>query len=253
MLGGQTERSSYSAIKEFRIDGHVHVHACYDEEVFLTAAHRNLSADERGCAVIMLAEMAGANVFARWQAGAGRWTCTPTGEDYSIVLGDRLLVIAGRQIVTAERVEVLAQFTTRTFADGLPLETTIEEILQSAALPVLPWGVGKWWGGRGRRVREVVERYPVFLGDNAGRPTGWPTPRLFRGRLVLPGSDPLRLASQQQMAGSYGFMLPGPFVRERPGEQIRRALQAGRRILPVGRRTGVLVFLVQQIGLRARR
>src|SRR4051794_39643129 len=142
-----------------------------------------------GFPTLLLAEMSGANVFARWQSGRAAWSVRRTQEQESLILGDKLLVIAGRQIVTAERIEVLALLTSETFEEGRPLDETIQRTKLAGALVVLPWGVGKWCGARGRSVANAAIRYAVQLGDNGGRPLGWPRPVLFREHCVLPGSD----------------------------------------------------------------
>ena len=74
------------------------------------------------------------------------------------------------------------------------------------ALPVLPWGFGKWLGICGPLIaEEIATARPgeLFLGDNSGRPAMSPRPRLFaraeaRGLAVLPGSDPLPFAGGRE-------------------------------------------------------
>jgi hypothetical protein len=235
------------------IDGHVHVHACYDEAAFLSSALRRLRGYGEGFPTLMLAEIAGTNVFARWRDGGGPWQASTTAESSSLVLDGRLLVIAGRQIVTSEGVELLAQCSSEGFADGLPLNETIASVLAAGGLAVLPWGVGKWLGRRGALVAEARTRFPVLLGDNAGRPTLWPRPALFRDRLVLLGTDPLALPSQQGVAGSYGFALSTAMDPQFPARSLRNALVNGAIVTPLGRRVGILGFLRQQLGLRLAR
>jgi hypothetical protein len=237
-------------MRSLLVDGHVHVHACFDEAVFLHAAEQNLRTAVEGFLVLMLAEITGHDVFARWRAGQCAWPVQPTAEDCSLRLADRLLVIAGRQVVSAEGVEVLAQCTAAHFADGQPLDETIREILAAGALAVLPWGVGKWLGRRGELVAEAAARYPVLLGDNAGRPALWPFPARLRGLPVLPGTDPLALPSQQAVVGSYGFALTAPIDPDYPARSICQALTDRTPVTPQGRRVSLLTFLRQQIGLR---
>lgn len=237
-------------IKQFLIDGHVHVHPSYDEDAFLTSAHENLTQFGNGFPVLLLTEISGVNVFAKWQSGDCPWSASPTGEGFSLLLGDRMLAISGRQIVTAEGVEVLAQFTTQEFQDRRPLDETIDQVLKAGALATLPWGFGKWLGRRGREVARTIESYPVLLGDNAGRPPFWPKPSLFNKRLTLPGTDPLRMKSQQSLAGTYGFALAGHFDLKQPGTQILEVLRGIDVIEPFGHRVSAFGFLRQQIGLK---
>jgi len=239
------------------VDGHVHIHTCYDETVFLHAAERNLRMAGEGLPTLMLAEMKEDNVFARWHAGQCPWPVQTTGEDSSLYLADRLLLLAGRQVVSAEGVEVLAQCTAARFADGLPLEETISEILAAGALAVLPWGAGKWLGRRGRLVAEAAARFPILLGDNAGRPSLWPFPARFQTRRtgpVLPGTDPLALASQQTVVGSYGFSLTASIDPDCPARSLRKALTTDDTpVQPLGRRASLFTFFRRQLGLRMRR
>jgi len=167
-------------------------------------------------------------------------------------LGGRLLVIAGRQIVSLERIEVLAVDCRENIPNGLTLDATIAAMQEmGGAVPVLPWGVGKWSGERGRLVANAAARYSLLLGDNAGRPFGWPRPALFQQYVVLPGTDPLRLRSEQERVGIYGFMLEGRFDFERPAAGVVNALQNLTQSPPVfGNRVGPYGFLRQQLGLR---
>jgi hypothetical protein len=130
---------------------------------------------------------------------------------------DALLLVAGRQIVTAERLEVLALGCAHEFPDGGPIREVIRAVVDRGALAVIPWGFGKWIGRRGRIVRDLVEHAggaPLFLGDNGGRPGVWPRPAVMawaetQGVRVLGGSDPLPLPHHATRAGSYGFILNG--------------------------------------------
>ena len=238
-------------IKRLLVDGHVHFHENYDEAAFLEAAHANLSRHGPGFPTLLLAEMPGQQMFARWRGGGARWPVTVTREPSSLVLGSSLLVIAGRQITTAERIEVLAVACIENIANGVALDATIGAIQDAGAVPVLPWGVGKWLGERGRLVANAAARYNLLLGDNAGRPFGWPRPALFQQHVVLPGTDPLWLKTEQERVGTYGFVLEGHFDSDRPAAGVVNALQNLKQSPPVfGNRVGPYGFLRQQFGLR---
>jgi hypothetical protein len=238
-------------INRLLIDGHVHVHDNYDESAFLRAAYTNLSRHGEGLPTLLLTEMPGQQVFARWRSGNAAWPVNLTREPSSLVLGGRLLVIAGRQIVTLERIEVLAVGCRENIPNGLTLDATIAAMQEMGAVPVLPWGVGKWSGERGRLVANAAARYSLLLGDNAGRPFGWPRPALFQQYVVLPGTDPLRLRSEQERVGIYGFVLEGHFDSERPAAGVVNALQnLTQSPTAFGNRVGPCGFLRQQLGLR---
>ncbi|MEX0744687.1 MAG: hypothetical protein WD118_03720 [Phycisphaeraceae bacterium] len=255
------------------VDAHVHLHrrfklsTMFDHaaaNVVYTAARMHLRHDTAG--VLMLTESAGVDRFGeimrRLNGFIGHWQVLACDENESLQLqstGHRLILIAGRQIVTHERLEVLALGTRRRIEDGQPIETVVQEVRRAGALPVLPWGLGKWLGLRGRTVRRLLESplsEALFLGDNGGRPRHWPTPSLFqlaqrRGVRLLPGTDPLPLAGQQHRAGRYGFMLPLAPDERHPFHAMRDMLIS----LPVqppivGRRDGWLACTAAQIAMR---
>ncbi|QBR38565.1 hypothetical protein ETW23_21930 (plasmid) [Leisingera sp. NJS201] len=171
-------------------DGHVHLYACADRDLFLEAAWRNLSAGARGLdaarwdACLFFTETARDNAFdtlctAEAAALPAGWRLRRLPEDSAAAVllreqdGAALTVIAGRQVISSEGIEVLALATVRRFCDGRPAAALLGE-LQAAGIPaVLPWGVGKWLGRRGRLVAELLQTQAapgLFLGDNAGRP-----------------------------------------------------------------------------------
>lgn len=91
----------------------------------------------------------------------------------------RLILIAGRQIITQESLEVLAIGTLGEFDDGQSLEKTVELISSRGAVAILPWAFGKWWFKRGERVRDFIQKYNgerLFVGDNAGSTADDKTP-----------------------------------------------------------------------------
>jgi hypothetical protein len=234
------------------IDAHVHFHACFDRDTFLDAAALSfargaaeLGLDGRpflGC--LMLAETAEAHWFLRWQRREdgvkhGAWDFEPAAEPSVLIArrrrdGERLLVVAGRQVRSREGMEVLGLATLEEFPDGLPFHDALARVRWSGALTVLPWGFGKWWLYRGALIEKIVcrsERPGICLGDNAGRLELAGRPRLFReaearGIPVLPGSDPLPFPEQVDRAGCYGFLLEEGFDERRPAESLRRALRA---------------------------
>jgi hypothetical protein len=128
-----------------------------------------------------------------------------------------LAVVAGRQLATREGLEVLALGTTELPTKRMPLEEAVAWAQDASALPVIPWGFGKWTLGRGKKIREAIawaEPSQVFFGDNGGRLRGFPTPALLdravaHGFRVLPGSDPLPLPGQGTRAGSAGIAVEG--------------------------------------------
>ena len=174
--------------------------------------------------------------------------------------GVKIYLVAGRQVVTEEKLEVLALFATRRINKGMSLPATVEAIRQADALPVLPWGAGKWLGKRGETLRDYLsahEKKRLFLGDNGGRPRFWSTPDLFdfaakKGILVLPGSDPLPLPGEAARVGSFGFVLTGnSSVGDAPTLYLKKALLSAKTTpLPFGRLQQNGKFILNQLRLR---
>jgi hypothetical protein len=220
--------------------------------------------------VLLLAEKAESQMFHHLSGGnPPGWRVDPLADGISLravpdadMAGPVLLLVAGRQMATREGLEVLALGTADTLPDGLPLPAAVAAAQAAGALPVIPWGFGKWWFYRGRLLRELLEatgREEVLLGDNGGRPSFAPRPKLFTlaeslGIPVLPGSDPLPMNRDWTRAGSYGFVLGRDLSGDRPGDDLLgllRRLEASPPVL--GRRIGPVRFMANQIALRTSR
>lgn len=243
-----------SEIDEILLDAHVHFHAAFSRRLFFdgalsnlrsAAAELGLAADTVGC--LMFTESRGAQAFELFlqeangvprRDGERCWSFERTDEDNSLwAVRDpnprRLLLIAGRQLVTREGLEVLALGCRAELADGEPLRAAIDATLAAGAIPIVPWGFGKWWGRRGALLAELLQRpgeRRFFVGDNGGRAALLPRPRLFEtaaqnGIFVLPGSDPLPFAPQTTKAGRCGFHLQVALDQRRPAEQLLAMLR----------------------------
>lgn len=259
------------------MDGHVHVHPCYDRGRFLGAASANFrtAAERAGLppdtpGVLMLTESAGVDAFAELAAAAGTeaapgWLVSETAETISLALtrsgSGWVYVVAGRQIVTRERLEVLALGVREHLAGGRPLDETTALVREAGGLPVIPWGFGKWTGRRGRRVAEFLRSQAgdgVLLGDNGGRLDLAPVPALLRearrsGRPVVPGSDPLPFASHTGHVARYGFVLTAGLDRSRPARTVIQYLASRKdQPCPFGRLTPLPAFLISQLRMQLR-
>ncbi len=265
----------------FLVDAHVHFHSCFDREDFFENALGNvrtaaagLGFDPGAVGCLLFTESAGERYFQRFRALAGQapsacgWQFRPTGEAESLIAGcggrDRLILIAGRQIVTAEGLEVLAIGCDTAIPDGGALPDVVASVRAAGGLPVLPWGFGKWWLGRGRVLAGFLDRPeepgrgapPVFLGDNGGRLERSLRPAWFgraeaRGIAVLPGSDPLPFVDQVRKVAGYGFVLDGALDRDRPAAGLK-ALIAGLAASPrpYGRLESLPGFVRSQIKMQ---
>ena len=231
------------------VDGHVHFHSCFSWDVFLEFVARNFSAARRvrglgpespGC--LLFTEAAGANAYQSilhrgCLNGAPGWRIARADED-SILLaredGETIIVVPGRQVVTAERLEVLSVGSVTSYPEGQPIRTVLQSAARHGAVAVVPWGFGKWWGRRGRIVRTLMDVHhdvPFCVGDNGGRGRWLPRPPLFQtaidfGIPVLGGSDPLPLPSHVTRAGSYGFVLDDWCETSRPAGAIKDRLRS---------------------------
>lgn len=228
------------------IDGHVHLHGCFELESFLDAAYDNFAAAarDRGVtvpwqALLLLTETVRDNYFLQLRDNgscgkslSGGWQIKPTSEARALIAdntaGKSMIFIAGRQIVSAENLEILWLGTTQQVEDGLPIEQLISRIGESEGIAVIPWGPGKWFGQRGNIVQSIISQYDghtIFLGDNGNRPAFWPTPTLFKmarqkGIRILPGSDPLPMATEAGRAGKFGFMVDEEISLAHPAKDL---------------------------------
>ncbi len=260
-------------------DGHVHIHDSFDCGGLFSAALRNFRQYAQSLHLtgemhyfLLLTESAGTEAFIRLRdahprqhSGIGGFTVRPTGDANCLQVslnsgsGDALFVVAGRQIVTAESLEVLALGLDVPYPDGRPIHEILEELQKTNSLLVLPWGAGKWLGKRGRIIKETVASFrtpALFLGDNGNRPFFWPRPAVFSraaaaGIRKLQGSDPLPFAGQEQRAGSFGFHFPGTVDSDRPFYSLRQQLtDPETNIQSFGRPERALPFFHLQISMQ---
>jgi hypothetical protein len=237
------------------VDAHVHVHHCFQLPDFFDLAFSNFRAEAIRCGqgnsfvgILLLTERANEDFFHRLAADAGdergcgnqvigNWTIHRTNERCSLSArsgdGQGLILIAGRQIVTAEDLEVLALATDRDFKDGIPLREVVHAVMTAGAIPVLAWGAGKWLGKRGLIIKDVIlnatNESRLFIGDNGGRSRFLPRPSHFRlaedrGIPILRGTDLLPFKSEIRRAGSFGFSILGDINAEHPAKDLRRLL-----------------------------
>ena len=143
--------------------------------------------------------------------------------------GTRIYVIAGRQIVTKERIEVLSLTFDVDIPDGQPLEEILDAVIKQGGIPVLSWAPGKWFSKRGKIIKQLIERSEpgrFLIGDTSLRPTIWGEPILMRkarlkGFKILAGSDPLPIAGEESVAGTYGTVWEGALESDDPAASVR--------------------------------
>ena len=265
------------------VDAHVHIYPCYDGGAFFDRAYDNFQSaipasrpKETGTGVLLLTESVRFDYFADLSRLAaarepaesyvwGGWRPTPTGEPCSLRLANgsrELFLVAGRQVATAEDLEVLMLGTTERVPDGLPIAEVLERAAQLGVVHVIPWGAGKWMFARGRLLSHLIATTPTrdfFLGDESARPVFWPTPSHFaeaarRGIRMLPGTDPLPFDHEVARAGRFGFWLEGAVDAGTPAASLQAALRDPARVVhPYGRLESPGTFLYHQVALQLRK
>ena len=238
-------------------DGHVHLYKYFSFNELLNSAWRNFenafrarNKERHFDGVLFLAETAESNGFFRLKKAIGRkggenesdrrqWELFFTREADCLKATrgrqQNIFIIAGRQITTSENLEVLALGTTNTFEDGRPLEKAIDQIVERGAIAVIPWGVGKWLGKRGKLLTEFLlknECSNLFLGDNGGRPVFWSSISQFKlaaekGIKILRGTDPLPMRQEVRRPGNFGFMIPESLNHATPSFHLKQLLTDG--------------------------
>ena len=235
------------------VDSHVHFYGSFDLSGFLESAYTNfmVEARRRGKGdfdgVLLLTERVQDNwfnqirqdneFFRSLQKSTSRiWTLQPTEENISLIAegpaGERIFIVSGRQVVTAEKLELLVLFTDRNFENGLSFRELVRDVNEEGEVAVIPWGTAKWLGKRGRFLKEfLINQGEVrfFLGDNGGRPNFWPEPSHFklarqRGVSILHGTDPLPLAGEANRPGSFGFFIRDTLSSETPAKELKEIL-----------------------------
>ena len=248
-------------------DTHVHIYAHYQRARLLDAAaaafagHEDRLGSLADTRLLFLTETQRDDVWGDWLAGAppasgSEWTFAAAPEQGAGLLTHPhhgvLTVLAGRQIVTTERLEVLALTCTERIPDGRPVREVIAAVRATGAIATLSWSPGKWWGRRGRLVAELLTEYEpgqVVIGDVLLRPGCWPEPLLMRtarrrGFMVLAGSDPLPLPNEEQWAGAYGIEARINYDPSHPVTSIRRWLsQVNSQPNVVGARNNTTTFV----------
>ncbi|MDX2505586.1 MAG: hypothetical protein QNL62_14065 [Gammaproteobacteria bacterium] len=272
------------------VDAHVHIYDCFELNIMLDAALQNFSkaANDIGqvsevIGVLLLTETRSYNWFQQTRDVCIRNQSLPASEkgweiqltpdstvlqakqkndgqaDGNLLDDMQIYIVAGRQIVTAEGLELLALATDGTFEDGLPVSSALAAVCESGAIPVFPWAVGKWLGKRGKILATLLSHEPpvgLCLGDNSGRPVFWRNPSHFKqaralNMHILPGTDPLPFANEAKRVGSYGFTMQGSLSDAHPAADLKRLLQAMEtKLLAYGRLEKSWRFLANQIRLR---
>lgn len=251
----------------FLVDAHVHIYPGFDLEASLDAAARNMDLSGNGVSggVLILTETAQDDVFSRLSGRIGEWEVSPTEEAEAKIANKSgyapLIIIAGRQLRAKSGLEVHALGTIKYLEDGQNFKASVGSVLAADAICVLPWGFGKWTGGRGKAVANIIctAETELYLSDSAVRPGFGPRPRIFglgaeNDILTLAGSDPLPLAGEVNKIGRYGFQMDGDIEFARPLSSLKDWL-ATLTTSPMvyGHREGLVGFIGNQVSMQLRK
>ncbi len=234
------------------IDGQAHLYPRFDLNVFLSSALANFTRAAKDLAldtplgVLMITDMPRAEGFARLTGvlkGAEtstvstHWQLKRIAEEPGSLLfehrdGATMIGIAGRQVNTAERIEVLSIGSAAPVADAMSLTQTISTVRAKGGIPLLPWGVGKWLGARHRLILKTLDEFPpehLMFGDNGLRPRLWPRSSILGkatslGYKVVSGTDSLPCPHEVKRPGSFGCWLKASIDMTAPGRQVRALL-----------------------------
>jgi hypothetical protein len=255
------------------VDGHVHLYPCYDVDKFFHSAVTNMAklstsrypGEENIEKILLFTEGQENDFFDRFKTDAilakdSTFTFKKMKEQHAITLMSQekpfCYILRGRQIVTKEKLEVLAVASNQQIPDGLPIREVIKKIIDKKEIAVLAWGVGKWFFKRGKIIKQVIDEIKspyLLMGDNSGRPGFWPTPKLFQQAKksdisLINGSDPLPFAEEVKKVGSFGFAIEGDFDPAEPGKSFRDALLANPgSIYFLGSRDSAFSFFKRQL------
>lgn len=222
-------------------DTHIHIYPCHEAGRLMAGAARRLRSfggDPSASVALFLTEARQHDYFSQLKEGrhglSSDFQVIPQSEPEAVRVqhGDEadLWIFAGRQIVTEERLEVLALTLAEGPEDGAPAAEVVAQVQQRGAIAVLPWAAGKWLFKRAKIVQGVLEQFPpdqLLLADSSMRSWVWPTPSFFqdRDRPVLAGSDPLPLKGEEDQAGGYGIRWDLAFDPARPVTSVRNGFR----------------------------
>ena len=254
------------------IDAHVHLYQIFDLNTAIERGIENLQklirsdgSQENLVPIWLLAERSDASMFehllnmAKNNETVNHYhfsridavTITVRKDDRTV-----LHIFAGRQLISAENLEVLSLVSNYNPPDRrFPLSTLVSQIKFHEGIPVLNWAPGKWFGERGEIVHQLIQESnpaELFIGDSTMRPSFWRTPGLVRkaqklGFSMLAGSDPLPFSGEEEMIGVYGTMAQGEFDDTQPSKSLKTILIDQRNSLRiVGKRSNSLSFVIRQ-------
>lgn len=249
--------------KTLIIDAHVHIYPQFDLTQTIRSSLKNSAALGYSDAINMwlLTERSDCQFFSQLESTALNGFRFEKNSNTAITVKNNanakvLYILAGRQLVTADNLEVCALATTFNQPDKkLNTLDTIHAVRQAGGVAAINWAPGKWFGDRGKIVQRVFDVMPpdeLLISDTTMRPSIWPTPRIMaaaqkRGFRVVRGSDPLPFAGEEKYISSYATLVKGEFDSAQPEQSLISILtDPSINLSAIGRRSGPFVFMQRQ-------
>ena len=229
-------------------DGHVHVYPNLDLSLMIKNTLKNAiiaqrTSSNRDDAVKMwlLAERSDCSIFENLTQlpEINGFTVHKTKEDNSLLIKTAdtkepiLYILAGRQIISKNNLEICCLGSRYSKEDRTLTEAElVEEISNSGGVAALNWAPGKWFGSRGKIVKNIfnsLSPQQLLICDTTMRPSFWPTPKLMAGAVkngfkVIGGSDPLPFEGEEKVIATYASIVKGEFDYDRPAESLKKML-----------------------------
>lgn len=237
------------------VDTHLHIYPFYDIPRALIALFDNLEKiDSTAIKVACLTERYDCNIYNELKHSpaesiTSNFEILPSNTGGSLEIrqyesSQSLILLPGQQIITSENLEVLSLNCANRIEEGADAETTINEIDAHHGIPVIAWGLGKWFGHRGKIVESLINKFKpnqLAVGDTTMRPLGWRTPQLIsmardKGFKVLCGSDPLPFSGEEIRPGSYASTITFDNTANDLSETFRSLLTQTSEIRDAGKR-----------------
>ncbi len=206
------------------IDTHVHAHKVHEIANLLDSAYSNFLSQASKVSnndfigvlfVYALKENDNVKSIFSGEGASGSWIFKQI-DDITIeasIVQKKLLIKTGYQVISREGIEILILADSAKELYGKDMEVIIESALNQKSLVILPWGVGKWLGNRGKIINQVVQKFGtrIFLGDNSARPWFWQVVPQFKlakslNVKILNGSDPLPVINEERIVGASGVL-----------------------------------------------
>ena len=255
------------------VDGHVHIYSHYNLNDAIKIGINNLKStikektDSDVIPVWLLVERHDCSFFNEATDSApinfenSGYTLNTSDEKETLIIEKDgtpiLFILAGRQIVTQEGLEVMSLASTLFIEDRTKSTAqVIEHINKNGGVALINWAPAKWFFSRGKVVDKMLDIFSpdeLLIGDTSLRTTMWQLPKLMskaikKGFKIIAGSDPLPFENEEKLIGTYCFQLTGKFDEKQPAASIRQLLKSSASDISIkGKRNGLIKFLKRQI------